>query len=349
MTTEDEGWPLVLSRTAHDFYHLPGYAELCAKRVGGDALGAHISAAEGELFVPLVRQAIPSQLLDGWFDVSSPYGYPGPLLRFEEKVTSAARDRFVGRALESLCDELRERRILTAFLRLHPLLTEPIEPFARVGQLVLHGRTVAIDLTMTETEIWHQVRPNHRTGIHRGIRLGHRVERDVGWTHLEQFASIYRATMDRVHAAPNYYFDVRHFEELRAALGPERLHLFMVLDDEQALAGALFTEVSGIVQFHLGGTRSDSLRLHPHKLLYLSVARWAKGRGNRVLHLGGGVAGFEDSLYHFKAGFSHVRRPFYTWRRVLDSQLWSSIASDPASVAEASSFFPTYRQRRATL
>lgn len=349
MTAEDAEWPLVLSRTPHDVYHLPDYVALCARRVGGDALAVHVSGAEGELFVPLVRQSLPNELLDGWFDVSSPYGYPGPLLRFEEKVNAAGRDRFVGQALEALCEALRETHVLAAFVRLHPQLSAPIEPFARVGQLVLHGRTVAMNLTLSEAEIWHQIRPNHRTGIHRSTRLGHRVERDAEWARLDEFVAIYRATMDRVHAAPHYYFDARDFEELRTALGPERIHLFFVLDGDQAIAGALFTEVQGIVQFHLGGTRSENLRLHPHKLLYTQVARWAKARDNRVLHLGGGVAGFEDSLYHFKAGFSHVRWPFYTWRRVLESQLWASIASDPASVAEGSSFFPAYRQGRAAI
>jgi hypothetical protein len=76
------------------------------------------------------------------------------------------------------------------------------------------------------------------------------------------------------------------------------------------------------------------------------VAGWAKARGDRTLHLGGGVGGRADSLFHFKAGFSPLRHRFRTLRVVVDEDRYVALVSaldaglDPSDRA---GFFPLYR------
>jgi hypothetical protein len=77
---------------------------------------------------------------------------------------------------------------------------------------------------------------------------------------------------------------------------------------------------------------------------------WAKERGNEVLHLGGGVGGGKDSLYHFKAGFSKQTHTFLTLRLIIDEEKYRHLLELRAKslnreVEEllSTNFFPAYR------
>ena len=81
-----------------------------------------------------------------------------------------------------------------------------------------------------------------------------------------------------------------------------------------------------------------------------AIAQWARGRGNSIVHLGGGVGGaIDDSLFAFKAGFSHRRHPYRTLRLVADQQRYHALIQEQArrvgSTTEellSSGFFPAY-------
>ncbi|MGI9648350.1 MAG: GNAT family N-acetyltransferase, partial [Acidimicrobiia bacterium] len=115
---------------------------------------------------------------------------------------------------------------------------------------------------------------------------------------------------------------------------------------EIACAG-IFSEVSGVVEYHLGGTAEAHRKLGPTRLLFHHMTRWAKSRGNRTLHLGGGVGAAEDSLFHFKSGFSPNRATFQSWRVVCDPVVVAS-ASAAAGPAGSDGFFPPYRRAAKT-
>jgi hypothetical protein len=81
------------------------------------------------------------------------------------------------------------------------------------------------------------------------------------------------------------------------------------------------------------------------------VRRWAKAGGYASLHLGGGVGGRADSLFHFKAGFGAGRTPFHTWRIVCDPAVYDALCAPVAPaqdsrqriVDDGTGFFPAYR------
>jgi hypothetical protein len=70
-------------------------------------------------------------------------------------------------------------------------------------------------------------------------------------------------------------------------------------------------------------------------------------RGARVLHLGSGLGGREDSLLLFKAGFSDRRHPFRSWRLVVAPELYRRLCDRRATTRDAAAapdgFFPLYR------
>ena len=104
---------------------------------------------------------------------------------------------------------------------------------------------------------------------------------------------------------------------------------------------------------HLGGTKSSFLSKSPFHLALFHAAEWAKARGNRYLHLGGGVGGTDDRLLSFKRGFSPITFPFFTLRLITDPEKYRTLTALSASAVAVpletrlqSAYFPAYRTPR---
>ena len=98
------------------------------------------------------------------------------------------------------------------------------------------------------------------------------------------------------------------------------------------------------MQYHLSGTDERQRSLAPSKLLVDDVRTWARERGNRLFHLGGGLRAREDSLFLFKAGFSRLRGRFETWRVICAPEKYNALAAAAGGDAGAGGFFPAYRR-----
>ncbi len=333
---EDPRWHEALRELRHDVYHRPEYVTHDAAGSGEPRAflyrqGAHV------LLVPLVLRTIPGT---DQVDATSPYGYPGP-------VASASLDDepFWATACAALVATLRERGVVSCFLRLHPLLALRHDVLGRHGRLVQHGHTVSIDLSAPEKVQWGDVRKRDRNYVNRATRAGLSVTVD-DWSLLPGVARAYAETMELREAGASYRFDAADLERLHEVLG-EDLHLVAVRHEGEVVSGVLVLERGGIVQLHLGGTLDSGRHLHAAKLETDAVRRWAGARGNTVMHLGGGLGGREDTLFRFKAGFSSARNPFFTWRAVLDVGAHDALveaAGHEVGDRTGGDFFPAYRR-----
>ena len=256
-------------------------------------------------------------------------------------------DGFVDRAIGALIETLREQSIVSAFSRLHPLLPPPMAPLLRAGVVVDHGMSFAIDLSLTDEELWHQTNHGHRSRINKARKLGFVARVDEGWSRFEGFVGLYKGTMDRLEADPFWRLSRAYFEELRGSL-PDELHLCVVEDGRELAAAALLTEVDSIVEYHLSGSADAYARISPSKLLIDQARIWAKERGNRWLHLAGSPRP-DNSLAQFKAGFTPLQFPVRSWRLVTDPIAYRALTDDweatnRASADGAEGYFPAYRK-----
>ncbi|NNC93598.1 MAG: GNAT family N-acetyltransferase [Acidimicrobiia bacterium] len=327
----DPAWNEALAGLDHDVYHLAEWTEAEAGLVGGTGRAFSYQDGSAMVFLPLVFRPIPGTDL---VDATSTFGYPGPLTNVEDADT-------VQTALGSLHRALLDAGAVSAFVRGHPLVgvgAEPLEPW---GTVVQHGETVAIDVQQTEEEIWRWVKRDHRSDINRARREDMTARIDHDWDRVDDFLTVYRETMDRVHAAGTYFFPREYFLDLKERLG-SRVQLWLVEtgDGEVASAG-LFTQVDGIVQFHLSGTADAHLRFSPSKLMIAEVWRSARELGQRVFHLGGGVGASDDSLFTFKSRFSNWRLPFHTWRVIVRPETYEELTNGESADDD---FFPAYRR-----
>ncbi|OKH79435.1 hypothetical protein EB75_24100 [Mycobacterium sp. ST-F2] len=325
----DQRWRDALAMIRHDFYHLPEYVSLESDRLGGTAVGVYIDEPGVRLLMPLIRRTIPGSAA---CDLIAPYGYASPIAQFDDAA-------ILRRAFAAAVQNLRDSGFVSVFVRLHPILELPDGAFEDVGTLVEHGQTVSINLRQNDTRQWNSIRYSHRRSVGQSERLGHRVFIDDTGEHFDRFIALYLDTMRRKNAAAEYFFSRDYFSRLWQGLRGN-LHLCVVEIDGSIACAGLFSETNGIVQYHLSGDDGQMVKLSPSKFMINHVRQWATGRGAEVLHLGGGVGGTNDSLMFFKAGFSDCRRPFKTWRVVLDERLYAELSG---SAPDATGFFPAYR------
>ncbi len=232
---------------------------------------------------------------------------------------------------------------------MHPIFNKGLNEILSPDICKVTGTTVSVDSRLSEAEIWHQTKSEHRNKINRCKRRGITAKIADFKDYLDDFSDIYQETMDRVGADKSYYFSDFYFLYLSTQLA-DKIHLAIVeLNDQIACAG-LFTECSGVVQYHLGGTKTKFLKEGPSKLMFDYVRLWAKERGNECLHLGGGVGGSKDSLYRFKAGFSKQSNTFLTLHLITDEEKYLALTNLRAKSLNTkletllqSNFFPAYR------
>jgi Acetyltransferase (GNAT) domain len=347
LNSNDVQWPENLAQFKYDFYHLPNYVKLEANRQNAEAEAIYLSEKNCALLLPYLRRSCASILhpqseLEAW-DITSPYGYPG--LLFNE--AALAHPDFIRRAFSALIEVLSDRRICTAFIRLHPLLNATLNE-AVLGQSYHPlGETVWINLMQSEEQIWSQTIAKHRNRINRCQRLGFSAQMVPVREYLDDFIEIYHATMNRVVATSSYYFDKSYFEALAAS---PQVHLCIVRQENRVACAGLFLECCGIVQFHLSGTHPEFLKPAPSKLMLDFVRTWAKNRGNFAFHLGGGLGSAKDSLFEFKAGFSPLRSRFAVLKMIVNQPLYLSLIEQRAQAIQSSpqglmdsGFFPAYR------
>jgi hypothetical protein len=346
---DEKEWTRVLSRVRrHDLYHTAGYHRL-AERNGEGKAQLFVFEEEGAtVAIPLLIR--PLEGINGggaagaqYFDATSVYGYPGPVAS-NTPDGSTCIETFQKR----LTHELHRRGVISVFSRLNPLLSQG-ELLQGLGEVSFVGNTVSIPLLEPIEMQWAHFRASHRQRIKKLQKQGIQCEEDCTGEYLEPFSEVYLQTMERLNASSYYRFGLPYFRELVRALG-SRVHLFVAKAGEKVIAGALFFECGGIVQYHLSGMSNESLKAGAIKLVIDTARRWASEKGFEYLHLGGGVGAGQDSLFHFKAGFSQQRHDFCCWKWVVNEAAYSEVVRSVrehhrlAGLRPSSpNYFPAYR------
>lgn len=349
-TTEQAvDWLGILEQCApYDFYHLPQYHALAEELGEGSARLLVYREGDYQIVLPILLRsldALPAAraIGPGWMDATSVYGYPGPIAS-SEPVPPAVIANFQ----QALLERLRDWRVVTVFSRLNPLLPQR-HLVAGLGEFFV-SQTVSIDLTEPVAVQRSRYRRSFKDAINKLRRLGLTVVRDAERTHLDTFVEIYHETMCRVDAAERYFFPPGYFQALSDRLG-SRMELFMGFHQGQAVCGGLLVACHGVLQYHLGGTRTAALCYAPMKLLVDEARLWACSQGLRVLHLGGGATPApDDPLLFFKRGFSDRLHEFAAWRWIIAPAENARLCAENARQLAAkglrhghASFFPAYR------
>lgn len=252
-------------------------------------------------------------------DFETAYGYGGPIWHLaDEKYKSAA--------LQLMVDELKRQNYIAGFVRFHPLLAN-YGSFS-VGRLIEDRKTVAIDLSIEENEIWMQeIHTKNRNVIKKGEKSGLTFLVDNDYKYLPEFIRLYDATMDKLDAADFYYFKKQYYSEFVNTL--PNSFLGVVLYEDRVVSAAIFMYEGEYGHYHLSGSDVTALKLSPNNFMLWQAALELKRRGVKVLHLGGGTTSAEDdSLFCFKSRFSKHTYQFCLGKLIFNEHLYHDICSD---------------------
>jgi hypothetical protein len=337
---QNEEWIDVLMHSQeYDSYHLPQYHAMAEDRGEGEAWLFVYRESGYCIAIPLLLRSIATvwchaETGDGWRDATSVYGYAGPVVSHSDvplsvllRFRSALREAFV------------ERRVVFAFSRLHPLMSQA-GLLAGMGRCVVMGKTVSIDLTLSLSMQRAGYRKDYKRQVNKLRRLGVNCFHDQEKMHLEEFIEIYHETMHRVEACEPYLFDHSYFERLTSTMG-SHVRLFICQWKDRVISGGLFLRCGGILQAHLVGSRDADLAQASTKLLIDTARLWANDHGSDVIHLGGGVGAQEDSLLFFKTGFSNRMHEFRVWTWTILPDVYAQLSHEREACLEKNGVWPS--------
>jgi hypothetical protein len=329
---EDSRWADALTRVPHDVFATPAYHRACETSTGGRALCLVAEDGADVLVHPFLRRPVEQTLLgeEGWSDLESVYGYSGPL--------GAA----ISGAWEWFAEWCRAERVLAEFVRFDPALQN--EPLAPPEMKVERVRSsVFASLARGEDGLWERYEGRQRTAVRKAQRAGVTVRLVPGGEGMDAFVRIYTETMDRLDAAPDYYFDDAYFAGL-APLEGASVALAEVAGEPVAAAILLVVEPLGLAHYHLAGSTSEGRRTAAGNLLLHQAAVWAAANGLERLHLGGGRTGAgDDALLRFKLAIGRERRDVHVGKRVHDAPAYARLRSAWEERHGETPFFLFYR------
>ncbi len=344
---------LVDSTAAKDVYYRPGYARACQSLGDGTALAILIETPTIRALFPLLLRPLSALFFapdEPGFDAASPYGYGGLLLL--DNVTPVTADE--GRELlDALRDWCCDNQVISAHVRLHPLLKQE-DWFAGTldEQSRLHraGPTVAIDVKRwhTETASIATLDKGRRSDLNftrRHLRLTWTSEGRVLAEDLQLFRELYESRMKELGAGDYYHFPPEYYAALAEGLG-RRLEVALAWLNDDPVGAALFMTDSVMAHYHLSATNDLGRTNKATTLIINAAAGRARSQGCDRLHLGGGARG-EDKLFGFKRSFGGDLYRYSYLSLICDPHRYRNLVERrvdaPNSPALRSNYFPEYR------
>jgi len=238
----------------------------------------------------------------------------------------------------------KENNVVSEFIRFNPILKN-YQYYPQDLDIEQYNETILMDLMQDEMSIWKNINHKRRNRINYARSKGVTIVFDYKFAGLDTFYKLYIETMDRLSAKVFYYFPRKWFENMISLLRKNVLLVHAFYQGNIIVSG-LFLFNKFYMHYYLQGSAYEMRHLSANHLLVYEMALWAKSRGIKYLHLGGG---FEpgDSLFRFKAGFSTMWEPFYLGKVIHDPHSYDHLVSRKWSAEGIKStdrqFFPDYR------
>jgi serine/alanine adding enzyme len=321
-----------------DVYFTPGYGRAASVADSGEWV--LLEAFDGAWQMPLILQT----LVDGTKDAKSPYGYSGV---YASPSLSLLQVR---EAWSATIVALRELGVISVLLRHSPLVHQASD---LPGLRIVSARPTIVLESAHEDSAWSGMDGDCRTKIRKALKNGYTGElRPASIQDLEPgggFRNLYEQTMQRLDAAPVYFFSDNYYAELLDGLGSNLL-LAGVRDEQGVMASsALLMRYGHRLHGHLQGSNPTGARMGSNNLLLWIATQFAIDQGLGQFHLGGGV-GQRDGLFKFKRSFGGRELEYAVAGLIVDDTLYQAHIENRAKECDittdtllASHYFPAYR------
>jgi hypothetical protein len=248
---------------------------------------------------------------DGYYDLETAYGYGGHYCSTEDKV-------FLHEAFHAYQEQCKYENIVAEFIRYHPYNTFPLFNKEYLDFLAPDRQTISIDLTITNEERWAKYSTTTRNILRKAApKLSFRESGDI-----YSFMKMYESTMKKNNADYFYYFSKQYLENLLAI---DNVKLFAVIYDDIIINMSFIMIGKDLAHYHLSANNLNFSKLNGNYYLLDSVCDYLKDEYKDIIqfHLGGGRSNLiNDSLLSFKQKFSPIKNNFYIAGTIFNNTIY---------------------------
>jgi len=343
----DTKWKDLINRYNLDIYFAPQYCKIWEDYGDGKTQAFLYESSLGKVLYPyLIRKIDYKKSNINYFDISTPYGYGGPvLLEYEKYEIPLLVKEFRSEFDTYAC----EKRIISEFIRFHPVYKNYNFFINSDIECKFLRNTIGINLEKEPENIFESIKPSARRNIKQAIRYGLNVQfySKVTLENIQAFYEIYLETMNKLKA-PDYYkfsleFILNIFNLLKGST-----EIAFISHGNKILSSTIFLFTNEIVHYHLGGSLTQYLFYRPNDLMIYKAALRYNTMGKKCFHLGGGHSG-NDSLFKFKKGFNkNGVLDFFIGAKIFDEKAYNLLVNkwrerNYLGKDFRSDFFPLYR------
>lgn len=319
-----------------DVYYTYEYCQWDAEKENGQAKLVFFENRFGRVIYPFILRKIEQYEKQPVYDITTPYGYGGPLVFGDPRVLEEFKILFH--------DYCTEANIVSEIIRLHPLLNNAsyLDGYCKLNYI---RKTTAVDLSGDLAHVQQQYSRMTKRNIKKAVSNNlycKKVEKNAH--NIEIFKELYNSTMMRKKAAASYFFSSASLtQQLKDTAVSQSQLLFVYLDDK-VIAGAVLYTTEDFAHYHLGASDKEFLELRPNNLLFDAMVISSKEMNCKLLHLGGGYEE-SDSLFKYKSSYTgNNNYDYFLGTNIYKPEVYTELVEIAASRTNlAENFFPLYR------
>ncbi|WP_289054518.1 GNAT family N-acetyltransferase [Carboxylicivirga marina] len=316
----------------------PGYVSLYKKQ--SEPYCAILNLSESSILFPFCLRPIDKALSDECFyDIITPYGFGDIYV-----IGDGLPEKWLKLFYKKFNAWARQYKVISGFIRFN-LFSRSIRFYD--GDVEYNNYNIVCNLKKGEPILWEEYKLKVRRAVRKALRSGLIIEKDHTGERLDSFLNLYHSTMLRLNADQKYLISRSYFENLHQ-LPKGTYTYFYVKKGEKDIAAILVLISDNSLYYFLGGSDKEYLRFRPNELLHHEIIKWGIKMKKRHYILGGGFSK-DDSLFHFKKGFSPDGiRPFFIGKKIYNAELYQSLVQKRNEltndlVGMENEFFPQYR------
>lgn len=251
----------------------------------------------------------------GGFDISSVYGYTGP-------IATTTSPEFLSAAWQAFDDYAAGQKIIAEFVRFSPFNEN--QRFAHPKTMVEANRNLAVSNLPGEDALPEKIDPKTRNMLRKAERAG-LVARELTLPeHLPAFRRLYDDTMSRNQASEFFRYDDAYWHHL-LMLG-QGLRLFGVFAEDTLVAAAMSVSHGKSGLYHLGASLTEYARQGAGNLSLFAMSRGLLASGVTFINMTGGrTTAADDPLLLFKKSNATGTATFYIGKRIINSAAYEDM------------------------
>lgn len=316
-----------------DVYYLPQYLELFQLNGDGKTQVAivYIDKDNFLLFPYFLRKVKKSDYLD----ISSPYGYGGPMIKGNQIKINEFYLQFY--------KHCESNNIITSFVRFHLFDSCPSD-FS--GQIKNTNDVLIVNTNKKIEELFNEYNRSVRKSIRAAERNNVTVIIDEENKYLKEFYDIYIKTMQNNNANSYYFFSYEYFEKLIELL-PNNIKFFHSIYENKIVASELILYSKRFSYSFLGGSLKEYIHMRTNNILKHKIIEWSHNNQIEYFVLGGGYEK-DDGIFRYKQTFTKTEPIiFFIGKKIIMKKEYEEISKDFCAKnnlkASEIVFFPIYR------